>query len=133
MASKSLIMRVPARPEHWLLGNKLWRIHWGVLCCKCTLGLQSQQSRCKRGEISSCHYTHCCRILLIALGQPFHACLWLAELQAAKAGTGACVDSWASVSPCQRACPGFRRQSQEYCLHLPLCVTSPPLAQDPDG
>lgn len=55
MASKSLVMSVPARPEHWLLGNKLWRIHWGVLGCKCTLGLQSQQSRCKRGDISSCY------------------------------------------------------------------------------
>lgn len=98
MASESVVMRVPAGPELWLWGSKLWRIHWGVLGCKRTLGLQSQQRRCKRGHISMPVKTHGCRIPLIVFGQPFHSHLWLEELQAAKAGAGACVCSWASVS-----------------------------------
>lgn len=46
MAPKSLFMRVPSGPEHQLLGNKLWRIHWGVLGCKwATVPTEEMQER----------------------------------------------------------------------------------------
>lgn len=55
VAPKSLVVRVPAEPEHQVLEDKLWMIHWAVLGCQCTPGLLSQQRRCKRGHMSSFH------------------------------------------------------------------------------
>lgn len=104
-----------------------------MLGCECTLGLQSPLRRYKRGRISLCHRIHGCSTPLIAFGQPFHIHVRLEELQTAKADVERCVCSQTSLSIPAEGLPCIQEASQGHCLPLPLCVTSPPFAQDPDG